>query len=176
MRGTLPATEELPALALERSADRAHCVVVSKAFTREDADASFEAPQPAARLSEGRITAYGARLARERLLELERKGTAKDGALSGDRLHAMLDHAEVVVPAGADHVALGARVVTRTPKGVERTVVIVTPDEVGLVPFAISAASPLALGLLGAGVGESVEVELPRGLEELTVMAIEWPS
>lgn len=176
MRGTLSATEEFPALALERSADRAHCVVVSKAFTREDADASFEPPRPAARLSEGRITAHGARLARERLLELERKGIVKDGALSAERLHAMLDHAEVVMPAGADHVALGARVVTRTPKGVERTVVIVTPDEVGLVPLAISAASPLALGLLGACVGETVEVELPRGVEELTLMAIDWPS
>jgi transcription elongation GreA/GreB family factor len=55
-------------------------------------------------------------------------------------------------------------------------VVIVTPDEVGLVPSAISAASPLAQALLGARVGDTVEVELPRGLEELTVVAIEWPG
>jgi transcription elongation GreA/GreB family factor len=54
--------------------------------------------------------------------------------------------------------------------------VIVTPDEVGVVPTAISAASPLAQALLGARVGDVVELELPRGSEELTVRAIAWPS
>jgi transcription elongation GreA/GreB family factor len=146
---------------------------VSKAFTREDADASFEAPPPAARLSEARLTAYGARLLRERLAELERTGDAAESAL---RLRELLGRAEVVAPAGAEHAALGARVMTRSVAGTARAVVIVTPDEVGLVPSAVSAASPLARALLGARVGETVEVELPRGLEELTVTAIEWPS
>jgi transcription elongation GreA/GreB family factor len=149
---------------------------VSKAFTREDADASFEAPPPAARLSEARLTAYGARLARERLVELERTDGTDDATLPVQRLRGLLARAEVVEPAGADHVALGARVVTRSPRGGERTVIIVTPDEVGLVPSAVSAASPLARALLGARVGETVEVELPRGTEELTIAAIEWPS
>jgi transcription elongation GreA/GreB family factor len=165
----------LPALALERGVDRAQSVGVSKAFTREDADASFQSPQPSARLSEARLTAYGARLARERLAELERTGSANEGALPAERLRGLLEHAEVVRSAGADHVALGARVTARTPTGGKRTVVIVTPDEVGLVPSAISAASPLAQALLGARIGDVVEVELPRGTEELTVLAIEWP-
>jgi transcription elongation GreA/GreB family factor len=143
---------------------------VSKAFTREDADAGFEAPLPSARHSEGRLTAYGARIVRERLAELERSGAP------GDRLRALLEAAEVLDPAGADHVALGARATFRSDNGVERTVVIVTPDEVGLVPSAISVASPLAQVLLGTCVGDTVELELPRGTEELTVLAIEWPA
>jgi transcription elongation GreA/GreB family factor len=150
-------------------------VGVSKAFTREDADASFDAPTRSERLSEARLTAYGARIVRERLADLERGGQATDGALAADRLRDLLDSAEVLDPAGADHVALGARVRVRSDSGKERVVVLVTPDEVGLVPSAISAASPIAQALLGARVGETVELELPRGTEELTVLAIEWP-
>ena len=149
---------------------------MSKAFTREDADASFEVPQASARLSEARLTAYGARLARERVAELERTAGASEAALPATRLRALLENAEVVRPAGADHVALGARVTVRGARSATRTVVIVTADEVGLVPSAVSAASPLAQALLGARVGDTVELELPRGVEELTVLAIEWPS
>lgn len=151
---------------------------MSKAFTREDEDAGFQPPVPSARLSEARLTAYGARLVRERLADLERSGSNGEGALAVERLRDLLDDAEVVDPAGAEHVALGARVRVRSDKGVERVVVIVTPDEVGLVPSAISAASPLAQALLGASVGDTVELELPRGraIEELTVLAIDWPA
>ena len=53
---------------------------------------------------------------------------------------------------------------------------LVTPDEVGLVPTGISAASPLAQALLGAMVGDTVELDLPRGTEELTILSIEWPT
>ena len=153
---------------------------VSKAFTREDADASFELPAPSARLSESRLTAYGARIVRERLAELEHKDASSasvDATLAVGRLRDLLDSAEVVDPAGADHVALGARVTVRSDKSdVIRTVVIVTPDEVGLVPMGISAASPLAQVLLGATKGDTVELDLPRGTEELTVLALEWPT
>ncbi len=144
---------------------------MSKAFTREDEDASFQAPPPALRHSEGRLTAYGARLVRERLQGLEAGAPA-------DRLRALLDGAEVLDPAGAEHVALGAEVRFRPERGPERTVVIVTPDEVGVVPSAISAASPLAQALLGASAGDVVELELPlpRGSEELTVLTITWPA
>jgi transcription elongation factor GreB len=143
---------------------------VSKAFTREDADSGFEPPLPSARHSERRLTAYGARIVRERLADLERSGAPVD------RLRELLEHAEVLDPAGADHVALGARVQVRSDTGAERTVVIVTPDEVGLVPSAISAASPLAQALLGGSVGDTVELDLPRGPEELTILSIEWPK
>jgi len=140
---------------------------VSKAFTREDEDASFQAPPPALRHSQGRLTAYGARLVRERLRAL-------DGA-PADRLRALLDASAVLDPVGAEHVALGAEVRFRPERGPERTVVIVTPDEVGVVPAAISVGSPLAQVLLGARAGDVVELELPRGTEELTVLAIAWP-
>lgn len=147
---------------------------MSKAFTKEDAAAGFQTPPRSARLSEARLTAYGARIARERLAELERSGAADDGAAG--RLRDLLDLAEVLDPAGAERVAMGARVRVRSEvAGKEREVVIVTPDEVGLVPSAISAASPLAVALLGARVGETVELELPRGPDELTVVSIDWP-
>lgn len=149
---------------------------MSKAFTREDADASFDAPPPAVRLSDARLTAYGARLARERLHELESTRSAGDDALSTERLRGLLAHAAVIEPARAEHVALGARVTTRSRSGAERTAVVVTPDEVGIVPSAVSVASPLARALLGAQVGDTVELELPGRLDELTITAIEWPS
>jgi len=98
-----------------------------------------------------------------------------DGA-AGERLRALLEDAEVIEPAGAEHVALGARVRVSSDEAPERVVVIVTPDEVGIVPSAISAASPLAQALIGAEVGDVVELELPRGAQELTVEAIEWPK
>jgi transcription elongation GreA/GreB family factor len=153
---------------------------MSKAFTREDADASFDTPARGDRPghavgSHARLTAYGARIARERLAELERGGPPAEGALAVERLRELVEGAVVVDPAGADHVALGARVRVRAEDGKERVVVLVTPDEVGLVPSAISAASPIAQALLGASVGETVELELPRGTEELTVLALEWP-
>jgi transcription elongation GreA/GreB family factor len=144
-------------------------VAVSKAFTREDEDAGFQVPVRAARLSEARLTAYGARLVRDRLEALEADGAA------ADRLRALLDHAEVVEPSRAERAALGARVRVRSETGAERVVVIVTPDEVGVVPSGISAASPLARALIGAQVGDEVELELPRGTEELTVLEIDWP-
>lgn len=154
---------------------RGHAVPVSKAFTREDEDAGFAVPARPGRLSEARLTAYGARIVRERLADLERSGAAAEGALAADRLRELLDSAEVLDPAGAERVALGARVVVRSEDGKERTVVLVTPDEVGLVPSAISAASPLAQALLGARIGETVELDLPRGTEELTILTIDWP-
>ena len=148
---------------------------MSKAFTREDADASFVAPARPERLSEARLTAYGARIVRERLADLDRAGHAADGARAADRLREMLESAEVVDPAGADHVALGAQVKMRVENGKERTVVLVTPDEVGVVPSAISIASPIAQALLGARLGDTVELELPSGTQELTVLSIAWP-
>ncbi len=114
---------------------------------------------------------------REKLAELERSGDAGAGASAHDRLRDLLGDAEVIDPAGAEHVALGARVRVRSEDGPERVVVIVTPDEVGVVPSAISAASPLAQALLGAEVGDTVELELPpKAAQELTVASIEWPK
>lgn len=174
MPGTLLRSREFPSPELAFGSKRGHAVRVSKAFTREDANASFEAPARSGRLSEARLTAYGARIARERLADLEREGTG-EGALAVDRLRALLDSAEILEPAGAERVAIGARVRIQLENGKQRVVVLVTPDEVGLVPSAISAASPLAQALLGARTGEAVEVELPRGTEEVTVLAIDWP-
>jgi transcription elongation GreA/GreB family factor len=156
---------------------------VSKAFTREDADAGFDAPAPSTRLGTARLTRYGARLLRERLRELEAKGPHHDGPPTQagehpmviERMQALLADAEIIEPAGHEHIALGAHVRVRSGEGRERELMIVTADEVGVVPSAISAASPLAHALIGAQVGETVEFELPRGVEELTVVALDWP-
>ncbi|MDB4944648.1 MAG: hypothetical protein JWP97_4182 [Labilithrix sp.] len=146
---------------------------MSKAFTREDEDAGFELPPPVARMSEARLTAYGARLVRERVTEMTGH---PDHLPALERFRVLLDTAEIVDPAGAEHVALGARVHFGSDLGPERTVVIVTPEEVGVVPDAVSASSPLAQALIGAKVGDVMELELPKGVEELEVLSIEWPA
>ncbi len=80
-------------------------------------------------------------------------------------------------PAHDDVVAFGAQVRLRDPAGKERVVVVVLPaDEIGLVPHAASVTSPIARGLLGAHPGDVVEVDGPRGLEELTVLEVRFPS
>ncbi len=162
-----------PFLPLPWRAIRDQACCVSKAFTREDADASFSVPPPSSRSAPHPLTAYGARLLRLRRSELDNDD---EHAVLHARLQAILDHAFVLDPAGGERVALGARVVLRSEANAERTVVLVTPDEVGFVPSGISAAAPLGRALVGSRAGESVTVELPRGTEELTIVAVDWPS
>ncbi len=139
---------------------------MSKAFTKEDEGVGFEHPAPTSRHGDGRLTAYGAQVLRDKL-----------AAEPNVRLQELLDGAAVLTPARSDHAALGARVVYRSdaaPKE-KRSAVLVTPEEVGIVPHGISASSPLGSALLGAKVGDVLDIELPRGSEELEVLAVEWP-
>ncbi len=152
---------------------------VSKAFTKEDEDAGFTSPAPRQHRS-ARLTAYGARVMREQLAALSREHAAR----RAERLGELLDGAEIVTPAGGERAALGARVRFRLESGREREVTLVTPDEVGLVPSAVSIASPLARALIGARVGEIVEQggqdddtsDEAEEVEELTVLAVTWPT
>jgi len=149
---------------------------VSKAFTKEDEDAGFDGPAPSARVSDTRLTAYGARILRAKLAELEAGGGAGESApLAEARIRALLETSEVLPAALGERVALGARVRFRDGAGRQREVAIVTPEEVGPVPNGTSAASPLARALLGARVGDVVEHESPRGAEELVVVELLWP-
>src|ERR1700734_2916899 len=123
---------------------------MSKAFTREGDDGGLHASATRSRAHAGPITPIGARLARERMAEL----SARPGGAGGR-----------VGPAGprGDVGAFGPRVSVRAPEGRERVVVVAPADEIGLVPHAASATSPIARALLGAHAGDVVEFTGPRG-------------
>ena len=156
---------------------------MSKAFTREGEDAGAVAAPARPRAHAGPVTPMGARIARERLAEL----SARLGRASGPEERAVLEveRERVAVVASApvgplvaqgDVVAFGAQVSVRDPGGRERVVIVASADEIGLVPNAASATSPIARALLGAHAGDVVEFSGPRGLEELTVVAVRFPS
>ncbi len=110
-----------------------------------------------------RLTRHGASVLAARLA----------GGGANEAARALLDGAEIVEPAGGERAALGARVRFRDGRGRERAVVIVGPDEVGVVPGGVSAFAPLGQALVGARAGDDVVVETND--EELAVLAVEWP-
>lgn len=138
---------------------------MSKAFTKEDEGAGFE-PPPTSRHVDLRLTAYGARVLREKL-----------EAEPNERLQALLADAMLLEPARGPQAALGARVLygSSAEPNVRREAVLVTPEEVGIVPHGVSPSSPLGRVLLGAKQGDVLDLDLPRGSEELEVLAVEWP-
>jgi len=142
---------------------------VSKAFTREE-DGGLDVPAPARRRDPHRLTRCGARLlaARLKALDPSDEDTAR-------KIHDILDDAQIVTPTGQDTAAFGARVRFRDGDGHERAVVLVSPDEVGVVPDAVSMGTPLGRALLGTAAGETIQVEEPRE-DELTILAIDWPD
>ena len=90
-----------------------------------------------------------------------------------------LAHARVVDPAQQarrDRVFFGATVTFLTPSDRQVTVQIVGVDEAAMADGKISVASPVALALLGARVGDEVSAVTPKGREVLEVTAIEYPS
>lgn len=156
---------------------------VSKAFTKDDDGSGFTHPTVPSRGHAGPVTALGARLARARLAEvtaqLERSSRSDERAsleLAVARAASVAAAPVGNAPAHDDVVAFGAQVRLRDPAGKERVVVVASADEIGLVPHAASVTSPIARGLLGAHPGDVVEVDGPRGLEELTVLEVRFPS
>jgi transcription elongation factor GreA len=82
------------------------------------------------------------------------------------RLAERLRRAQVVeAPAGdADRVGFGATVhVIDEGSGRQSTFTIVGPTEADLSAGKLSAESPMAQALIGAGLGDVVEVQAPRG-------------
>jgi len=132
---------------------------MSKAFTKEDDDAGFTLEAARPRVVTGPVTALGSTLAR-----------ARTG------FEAVAAAAIAPPPQNRSVVAFGAEVRARDAAGNERIVVIASAEEVGLVPHAATATSPLARALMGARAGDVVEVDGPRGLEELTVERIVYPD
>lgn len=129
---------------------------LSKAFTKEDDDAGFTAPP-----------------SRKRATRLTRLGASLLLARDDDDARALLEGAEIVEPARGTRAALGARVRFADERGAEREVVLVHPDEVGLVPGGVSVFSPLGQALLGGEAGDAAAIEGRD--DDLEIRAVEWP-
>jgi len=92
-------------------------------------------------------------------------------------LRKRLEAAKVVDPAQQTNrgkIFFGATVTYATAQGDELTVRIVGIDEADLEQGQISWVSPIARALLRAGIGDSVKVRTPAGLEEIEVVAIAY--
>jgi transcription elongation GreA/GreB family factor len=156
---------------------------MSKAFTKDGDDSGVGAAPSRGRTHAGPVTPMGARIARERLAavstKLEHASSPEERALlevERERI-AVVATAPVGPPAPqGDVVAFGAEVSVRDPVGKERVVLVASTDEIGLVPHAASTTSPIARALLGAHPGDVVEFSGPRGVEELTVVDVRFPT
>jgi transcription elongation factor GreB len=70
----------------------------------------------------------------------------------------------------------GAWVTVEDGDGDERTYRLVGPDELDVAAGLISVDAPLGRGLIGRVVGETVRIERPAGVVELTVLEITWAA
>jgi transcription elongation factor GreB len=165
---------------------------VSKAFTDEEAAETPRVVAPRPPLPPGvpnYVTERGLALLRaERTaldaerVEAEREPTSVDraqalAALAQRRaqLEARIANAELVPRPSAPpaEVRFGAHVRVAAAEG-ERRVQIVGVDEADAAHGRIAFVSPLARALLGRRVGDVVRLRLPRGDEELEILAVEY--
>ncbi len=165
---------------------------MSKAFTKEDGggEETLLPPRPRSTSGEKRyITSEGYRSLQEELAALlapvprEEGGTAMEGeararerARRVQQLTAILDEVKVVSPEAPDEgrVYFGAWVTLEDEDGAETTYRIVGPDEADVKEGRLSVESPLARALLGREVGETVQVERPRGAVEYTIARVTY--
>jgi len=73
-------------------------------------------------------------------------------------------------------VYFGARVTLSDASGAQRTHRIVGPDEFDMGADYISMDAPLGRALLGRRLGDGIALELPRGNERFTILAIDYPN
>lgn len=93
-------------------------------------------------------------------------------------LRKRLEKVQVVDPAAQtrrDQVFFGATVTYAREDDSEVAVTIVGVDETDGVTRRISWVSPVARALLGKRVGDVVKVRMPQGVEEIEVLAIDYP-
>lgn len=90
-------------------------------------------------------------------------------------LEATLASVRVVEAAGAaaHGVRFGSRVTIEWEGGRRQRIQLVGPDEADAREGRVSSESPLARSLMGRIVGEEVEIELPRGVDSATILAVE---
>jgi transcription elongation factor GreB len=160
---------------------------MSKAFTKEEGggDEGLTPIRPRTQQADKRyITPEGYRAIQEELATLlgpaasqEQQTGLNAGVLKRERERRAQQLAETleevqVVESGASQagrVFFGAWVTLEDEEGTETTYRIVGPDEADVKAGRLSVESPLARALLGKEVGESVQVERPRGAVEYTV-------
>jgi transcription elongation factor GreB len=165
---------------------------MSKAFTKEDSggDEGLVLPRPRATSGEKRyITPEGYRALEEELAGLlgPRAGEGERSELDAgvqrrererraQQLAATLEEVRVVAadPSQEGRVFFGAWVTLEDEEGAEVTYRIVGPDEADVRAGRLSVESPLARALLGKEMGESVQVERPRGAVEYTVERVSY--
>jgi transcription elongation factor GreB len=90
-----------------------------------------------------------------------------------------LRHAEVIDPrqqTNRTQVFFGASVTYVNERDEELKVTIVGVDEADMALGKISIASPVALALLRAQVGNEVVVRTPRGTDVVEILAIDYPA
>lgn len=90
-----------------------------------------------------------------------------------------LDLAEVVhahLHAGSDQIFFGATVEYENQEGVITKVRIVGVDEIDPLNGQISWISPVARALTKARVGDTVTLKTPHGVDELTILEVNYPS
>jgi transcription elongation factor GreB len=90
-----------------------------------------------------------------------------------------MDKAEVVDPSvhhGLDQVFFGATVTYQNQAGEEHTVTIVGIDEFDPLKGKISWVSPVARALTKARVDDVITLRTPNGVEELTVLGVDYPG
>lgn len=139
---------------------------MSKAFTKED-DADPGPLVPARPPTPGVV-----RLTRGGLARLRAEAETTDDPARRQRLDEALARAAVVPAEAPDRVVLGARVTVDSDDGGGREESLVSPEEFELTGAGWSVASPVGRALLGARVGDEVEVDRPRGRITLRVLAI----
>lgn len=167
---------------------------MSKAFTRdEDAGTSPVLQRPISPLPPGvknYMTAAGAKRIEEELkhlreVERPRAVTSNDPAKAEllqkiEMRIAYLDQsllaAEVVQPPAQSDgkVRFGATVMVRDKKGVETKYRIVGVDETDTDRDWVSWRSPVAKALLNASVGQRVKFQIPAGMQEWEIVAVDY--
>jgi transcription elongation GreA/GreB family factor len=133
---------------------------VSRAFTKEDDNASFETPASSSmRVSQP--------------FHLTEAGAARLRASRDPRLGEALALAEIIPPiAKPERAALGVIVHVRDERDQTHVYRLVSATEHALLGEGCSVDGPIGRALLGAEVGDVREVKLPRGLTELEVVAL----
>jgi transcription elongation GreA/GreB family factor len=138
------------------------------------------------------LTAQGRALLHERMVELQQEvlpamrpllvEDERDERVVADfeRLQAEHDRLAVLLGTAGDldptapgeAIGLGSRVAITDADGQRRIVRIVDPVEAFLDDERISSTSPLAVALMGHGVGDSCSVQAPSGVWTATVLAV----
>jgi transcription elongation factor GreB len=166
---------------------------MSKAFTRDDDSSEPVLQRPVSPLPPGvknYITADGAKRLEEelkQLREIERPPvvTSNDPAklellqkidLRIAYLDQSLQSAEVVSPPNEadDKVRFGATVTVRDKAGAETKYRIVGVDETDIDRDWVSWRSPIAKALLNARIGQRVKFQIPAGVQEWEIVAINY--